>query len=309
MINRKQLGVARTAVFLCASLGAFLTGCGSGTPQAPPQTEKVSIIAVGDIAHCDGLFARNKPWEATARLINALSATAPVLVLGDMAYEDGSAAEFRDCFDPSWGQFLSRSYPTPGNHEYYTAQGGPYFDYYGERAGPQRRGYYSFDIGKWHLISMNSNIDMKIGSAQYQWLQSDLDANKNTLCTLAFWHEPRFGSAVGRVVDPNQADVWRLLYAYKTELILNSDEHMYERFGPLDGDGVPDKIRGVRQFILGTGGADPYSFALRADANSERRIQGAYGVATFNLLDNRYEYSFVDSSNQNSLDVGGEPCF
>ncbi len=304
----------KTLKILCASLvvaalAVAISSCGSGTPQAPPQTEKVSIVAVGDIAHCTGLFGRNKPWEATARLINALSATAPVLVLGDMAYEDGTAAEFRDCFNPSWGQFLDRSYPTPGNHEYYSALAGPYYDYYGARAGPDRRGYYSFNIGKWHLISMNSNIDMKIGSPQYQWLQADLEANKNTLCTLAFWHVSRFGSAVGHVVDPNLTDVWRLLYQYGTELILNSDEHIYERFGPLDGDGVPDKVRGMRQFTIGTGGADPYSFAVRADPNSERRIQGTYGVVTLNLLDTRYEYSFVDSSNQNALDVGGETCF
>ncbi len=294
---------------LAVVLGWALYGCGAGTPQAPPLTEKVSLIAVGDIAQCGGLFSRNKPWEATARLINALSATAPILLLGDLAYENGTAAEFRDCFDPSWGQFLGRSFPAPGNHEYNTPLAAPYYDYFGSRAGPDRRGYYSFNVGKWHLISMNSNIDMNIGSPQYQWLQADLEANKSTLCTIAFWHHARFGSSLLHVEEKGQLDVWRLLYNYRVELLLNSHEHIYERFGPLDGEGNPDKTLGLRQFIIGTGGADPYSFAVRPDPNSERRIQGTYGVTTFNLLDDRYEYSFVDSSNQNALDVGAETCF
>lgn len=299
----------KLAALSVAVLAATVSGCGSGTALAPPATEKVSIIAVGDIAHCNGLLARNKPWEKTARLVNQLSGTAPVLLLGDMAYEDGTAAEFNDCYAPSWGQFTSRSYPTPGNHEYNSPGGGPYYDYFGARAGPDRRGYYSFNIGRWHLISLNSNIDMKVGSPQYQWLAADLEAHRSNLCTLAFWHEARWGSSVGHVIAENQADVWRLLYDYRVELILNGDEHTYERFAPLDGNGNRDTARGIRQITIGTGGADPYSFALRADPNSERRIQGIYGVMSLNLLDDRYEYSFVEASDQNTLDNGAEACF
>jgi hypothetical protein len=307
--QRAPRAVAGAAGLAVLALAAVLAGCGAGTAEAPPSAKSISVIAAGDIAQCNGLLARNKAWEGTARLVNALSTSAPLLVLGDMAYENGTAAEFSECFAPSWGGFLARSYPTPGNHEYNTPGAAPYYDYYGARAGPERRGWYSVDLDGWHLISLNSNVDMSAGSAQYRWLQADLEANKATPCTLAFWHQPRFGSSLGHVVDPNQADVWKLLYQYRTELILNGDEHIYERFGPLDGDGNRDAVRGMRQFTVGTGGADPYSFALKADPNSERRIQGTYGVLTLNLLADRYEYAFVESSNQNALDLGSERCF
>ncbi len=213
-----------------------------------------------------------------------------MITLGDNAYPSGTAAQFAQCYDPTWGRHKSRTRPSPGNHDYVTAGGAPYFAYFGDRAGPAGVGYYSFDAGNWHVVSLNSNVPAGVGSAQMQWLNADLDAHPSR-CTLAYWHQPVFSSGPHNY-DPTMLDVWRVLHADGTDVVLNGHDHDYERFAPQDPDGRADAARGIREFVVGTGGGDLYPF-VRVLPNSEVRIAGTHGVLRLELSDGSYAWSFI----------------
>ena len=192
-----------------------------------------------------------------------------VLALGDQAYPAGSTDDYARCYDPVWGRFKARTRPVPGNHDYMTALAQPYYDYFGAQAGPAGRGYYSYDLGGWHLVALNSNVAYDAASPQVTWLKADLAAS-SAPCVLAYWHHPLFtsgpdGSTVG------MRDVWRLLYDAGAELVLNGHEHLYERFAPQDPDGRADPALGIREIIVGTGGAVLYS-PLAPVSNSDLRL-------------------------------------
>ena len=267
-------------------------------PPATPSGTQV-FVGAGDIARCDAL----EPARQTARLLAGIGGT--VFTLGDNAYYSGTAAEFRDCYDPTWGREKSRTRPTLGNHEYEGGNaGGPYFAYFGANAGPPGLGYYSFDLGSsWHAIALNSNIQMSETSAQGQWLKSDL-ATSQTRCTIAYWHHPLFTSG------PNGSqtfmrDFWRILYNAGADIVLSGHDHLYERFAPQDFDGRPDAQRGIRQFTVGTGGAALYDFVTRA-ANSEARVK-AFGVLKLTLEADSYDWQFTEISGAVS-DSGSGRC-
>jgi hypothetical protein len=222
------------------------------------------VVGAGDIASCDGTS------EATARLLDSIGGT--VLTLGDHAYPRGAQAEFRACYDPTWGRHKARTRPTPGNHEYEVPGAAAYFEYFGANAGPAGRGYYSFDVGTWHVVSLNSNADI---AAQETWLQNDLEASRRR-CTLAYWHHPLYSSGPH---GENLAvrDLWRVLFRSNAEVVLSAHDHLYERFAPQDHHGDFDPVRGLRQFVVGTGGAQPHA-PQNTMPNSEVRI------ATFGVL-------------------------
>src|SRR5260221_6245218 len=221
----------------------------------------------GDIADCG-------PGAAmTARLLDALAGT--IFTAGDNAYDAGTEAEFATCFAPTWGRHLARIRPSPGTHDYVTAGAAGYFGYFGDRAGPAGRGYYSFDLGAWHIVSLNSNVSVAAGSEQDRWLAADLAAARQR-CVLAFWHHPRFSSAL-HGSDPSLTDLWRALYDARADLVVNGHDHTYERFAPQTPSGAADSIRGIREFVVGTGGAPLYSF-VRIEPNSEVRYNGGWGV-------------------------------
>ncbi len=291
----------------CAIAGLWLTVCAATDAPDPGQTvppPPVIVVAAGDIADCgsDGLQFPNA--FRTADLI--ASTDSIVLTLGDNTYPVGAPAEFADCFQSTWGRFKDRIRPSPGNHDYMTNGADAYFDYFGAAAGPDRRGYYSFDVGSWHLLSLNSNIDASVGSAQYAWLQADLAAASGARCTLAYWHHPVFTSGP-HGNNPRMADIFRLLHAAGTEVVLVGHDHIYERFAPQDAAGVADPARGVRSFTVGTGGARLYS--LRSpQPNSEVRDASTHGVLRLMLGASDFRWAFVPVDGGAPRDEGSADC-
>jgi Ca2+-binding RTX toxin-like protein len=268
------------------------TSCESVDRPAPP-TQTFVVAVAGDIA------GGGSGDEQTAAILDRI-APAVVLTTGDNAYPDGALSEFREYYEPTWGRHLMRTRPSPGNHDYHTEGASGYFAYFGARApGP----YYSFDVGSWHLISLNSEISMDEGSAQYRWLQSDLAAS-NARCTIAYWHKPRF--VAGRYDDFTfTTPVWRLLYAAKAEVVLNGHDHTYQRYGLLTPDGAPAPVRGIREFVVGTGGRSLYS--LSEDPRREAGQARVFGVLQLTLRVSAYDWSFVPVSGGYS-DTGSGTC-
>lgn len=294
----RSIAGAILGLWLIACAGAEAPGAGQTVPSA-----SISVVAAGDIADCgsDGLQFPNA--FRTANLV--APADALVLTLGDSTYPVGAATEFSDCFHPSWGGFKDRIRPSPGNHDYMTTDAGAYFDYFGTAAGPDRRGYYSFDVGGWHLISLNSNADAGVGSAQYAWLQADLAAHSEVLCTLAYWHHPVFSSGP-HGNDRRMADAFQLLHAAGTEIVLVGHDHIYERFAPQDASGNADPDRGVRSFTVGTGGARLYSLR-KPQPNSEVRDASSYGLLRLTLGTSDFRWAFVPVEGA-ARDEGSAEC-
>jgi hypothetical protein len=254
-------------------------------PSLPPAPGPPQVfVGAGDIAFCDNNSA------ITASLADAAGGT--VFTLGDHAYPAGTRQDFRDCYEPTWGRLKSRTRPVPGNHEYLSAGGQPYFDYFGANAGPAGLGYYSFPLGDWHAIALNSNIPVGAGSAQAAWLRADLETTTSS-CTLAYWHHPLFTSGPNRD-NPRMRDFWRILHEGGADVVLSAHDHLYERFGPQDPDGRPDPLLGIRQFIVGTGGAPVYQFATVRE-NSEVRISD-FGVLKLTLMADSYQWEFISVS-------------
>jgi hypothetical protein len=267
------------------------------------SSSTAKVIAAGDIAECR--WGSPRGAEATARLIETLPGT--VLALGDLTYPNGAPAEYEKCYEPTWGRFKSRTRPTPGNHEYNSLGAKPYFAYWGPAAGPDQRGFYSFDVGDWHLVALNSNI---LGTAlaikQEAWLKQDLNENQGR-CTLAYFHHPRFSSGWHR--DNDHIDsLWRLLYKSHVDVVLNGHEHNYERFAPLDPDGRLDEQHGIREFVVGTGGAQLIELFLGVRSNSQARESTSYGVLALTLASRSYEWQFLSAPGGTSLDRGSAAC-
>jgi hypothetical protein len=254
-----------------------------------------TLVAAGDIspAHIGG-------QQATSDLVLALDPTR-VLVLGDQQYDNGTLDEYRAYYDPTWGRFKQRTRPTPGNHEYNTSGAAGYFSYFGAVARPHGSSYYSFDLPGWHLISLNSNIDHATGSVQDQWLRRDLRGTSQR-CVLAFWHHPRFSSGHDHGNSPAVAPFWRALYRHRADLVLNGHLHAYERFAP-QTPSAQASAGGIREFVVGTGGASHHAFAA-PQPNSRERITGTFGVLRLVLRPQAYLWSFIDTSGT-VLDSGG----
>ncbi|MEJ2204146.1 MAG: metallophosphoesterase, partial [Gemmatimonadota bacterium] len=222
------------------------------------------------------------------------------------AYSDGTAANFSECYDPSWGRHKARTRPSPGNHDYHTPDAAGYFDYFGALAGEDRTGYYSYDLGSWHVISLNSEIDMDAGSPQEQWLRADLAANP-TACTLAYWHKPRFSSGDNHGSSSGPVPLWEALYEHHVEIVLNGHDHLYERFAPQTPDGTADPDHGIRQFTVGTGGGQLYDFGTPLP-NSEARNNVAHGVLKLVLSPGSYQWEFVPVAGEAFMDSGVGTC-
>ena len=261
---------------------------------AIPQGNDPVIVGAGDIATSGGAQGQ------TAALISAMNPTA-VFALGDNAYENGTLTEYKSYYDPSWGRFSSIVHPVPGNHDYHTPGASGYFAYFGRRAPAP---YYSYDIGSWHLIALNGEIDVSAGSNQERWLRSDLAAHGNT-CTLAYWHEPRFSSGSHHGSDTSFVPFWQDLYAAGADVVLNGHEHNYERFGKQTPTGQ-EAANGIREFVVGTGGKSHYGFGTPL-ANSEVRNATAYGVLSLMLRPSSYAWRFTSVGGGFS-DSGTDAC-
>jgi calcineurin-like phosphoesterase family protein len=229
-----------------------------------------------------------------------------VFTTGDTVYPDGTIDQFMNCYEPTWGRHKDRTYPAVGNHEYHTPDAAGYFDYFGSAAGEPGKGYYSYDLGTWHIIVLNSNIPVEIGSPQEQWLRTDLAAHP-AACTLAYWHRPRFSSGTVHGSSPAMQPLWQGLYDFGADVVLAGHEHNYERFAPQDPAGVADPTRGIREFVIGSGGRSHYSFGSPI-ANSEVRNGDTYGVLKLILHSTSYAWEFIPEAGQTFTDSGNAPC-
>ncbi|HYD82158.1 MAG TPA: metallophosphoesterase [Paucimonas sp.] len=278
------------------------------SPAVPLTGAGVTIYAAGDIADCRKARPEDSGAARTADLIAAALAqdpTAAVLTLGDHTYPIGLIDEFVNCYDPTWGRFKDRTYPSPGNHEYYSPAAAGYYNYFGDRAGPGRRGYYSFELGTWHIVSLNSYLQGPEQQRQLAWLKADLAAHP-AHCTLAYLHHPMFSSG-GHGNNERLRDLWLALEAAGADVILASHDHDYERFVPQDAYGRRDDARGIRQFVVGTGGAKLTPFGLRK-WNSESVDNSNHGVLRLTLRDNGYEWEFLPVDKGGFTDRGSGLC-
>jgi Calcineurin-like phosphoesterase/RTX calcium-binding nonapeptide repeat (4 copies) len=259
------------------------------------------LVAAGDVADC------SEGPEITARLLDTLPGT--IALLGDAAYERGSHEEFARCYDPTWGRHKARTRPAIGNHEYGTPEAAGYFDYFGASAG-DGKGWYSYDLGAWHVVALNSNCTRvggcHAGSEQERWLRADLSAD-DARCTLAYMHHPRFSSGSRHGGSASVDPLWRALQDDRAELVLAGHDHVYERFAPQTADGAFDTERGIRQFVVGTGGRPRYSFGP-PEPNSEARIHTAWGVLHLRLGDGFYHWRFVAEPGSSATDSGRGTC-
>jgi hypothetical protein len=281
---------------------------------AVPASGQVTVVAAGDIA-CDPADAGYNGGAGTATRCHMLATSdvalglspAAVLLLGDNQYENGALAKYQASYDPSWGRLKAVTRPVPGNHEYVTANAQGYFDYFGLAAGDPAKGWYSSDLGGWHLVALSSNCAAIGGcaasSAQGLWLAADLAAHPG-VCTLAYWHHPRFSSGP-HGNDPLSQDFWTLLRSAGADLVLNGHDHGYERFAPQSPAGAADP-GGPREFVVGTGGKDLTSVTT-VRANSEVRNYGSFGVLDLTLYPNGYEWRFLSDAGA-VLDSGHGLC-
>lgn len=318
VIRKVAIAISITIAIVCT-----LIGCTRATPYKDSVSIQVQlsgsdpvIAAAGDIA-CNAavithrLNIRNAntcQMQSTADLL-LMTDLAAVLPLGDLQYDSGSLADFQQSYDLTWGRVKDITHPVVGNHEYGTPGAAGYFSYFGSAAGEPGKGYYSYDIGNWHLIALNSNCQYVggcgVGSPQEQWLKEDL-ATHPAQCTLAYWHHPRFSS--GHHGNDAASDAfWRALYAAGADIVLNGHDHTYERLSPQTPDGEADQDYGIREFVIGTGGKSHYPFA-QSLANSEVRNADTYGVLMLALHPDRYEWAFVPEAGKSFTDSGSALC-
>lgn len=269
-----------------------------GLTAAPVPGDPV-LVGAGDIANS------GSGDSATAALIGGLP-TATVFTAGDNAYRDGTTSNFATYYGPTWGAFSSRTHPAPGNHDYHTAGAAGYFDYFGTRAGRAGRGYYSYDLGDWHVVSLDSEISMAAGSPQETWLRADLAASSRP-CTLAYWHKPLFTSGAEHGPDTATRPLFQALYDHGAEVVVNGHNHQYERFAPMTPQGVRDDARGIREFVAGTGGEDETGFGT-VQPNSEARETGTFGVLELTLHANSFDWRFVPVAGKTYSDSGTGTC-
>jgi hypothetical protein len=269
-------------------------------PEA--QAANAVLVGAGDIAECN-----SSGDAATAALIRSIGGT--VFTLGDNAYDDGSKKQFAKCYGPTWGKFKSRTRPAIGNHEYETKGADGYWDYFGKAAGPRGKGWYSYNAGSWHVVVLNANCD-KVGcgkgSEQERWLRKDL-ADHPTECTLAYWHQARFVSDKTHGNHPDLNAFWDALYDNGADLVLSGHAHVYERFAPQTPWGKADPSHGIRQIVVGTGGASHYRFGS-ARANSQVRNAKTFGVLKLTLKPGSYDWRFLPTPGRSFKDSGHDEC-
>lgn len=288
-------------ISIIAALFALVTGLSIlGNAQ-----QYAVLVGAGDIASCDDL----KGAEATAALLDHIPGT--VIAIGDLAYPDGSDDQFAKCYGPTWGRFKDRTRPAPGNHEYHHDGASGYVHYFGAAAGDPKKGYYSYDLGGWHIVVLNSECaavgGCGLGSAQEKWLQQDLNDHP-AKCTLAYWHIPLFSSGAKHGNAPEIKPLWDALYAANVELVLNGHDHDYERFAPQDPSGKLDPRRGIREFVVGTGGKNSHRTFAGIQTNSEVHQADTFGVLKLTLHPEGYAWEFVPEAGKTFKDSGIGAC-
>jgi hypothetical protein len=268
------------------------TDCDGGVQPIPGS---YTLVGAGDIAVCGGKS------ELTAKLLDEIPGD--VFTSGDNAYPSGTRADFRDCFNPTWGRHKARMHPVPGNHDYEDPGAKGYFEYFGpDVMGPDGAGYYTFVVGSWTIFAINSEVfPLGTTSPQYQWLRNELFAAQTSPCTMAIWHRPLFTSGPNPAAT-DMRPIFKLLYDNKVDVIINGHDHLYERFAPQDSDGKADPAKGIRQFTVGTGGVEVYQPGPR-QPNSER-ILTIQGVLKMQLADKGFAWDFIPISGPHDTGTG-----
>src|SRR5581483_1763676 len=257
----RRSGAAAAVLVAAVSVAAVTRGT---APAASAHEALVTAAADGPVFTAAGDIDGCNAGGDTAKLVE--KTTGPVATIGDNAYPDGSAGDYSDCYDPTWGAFKDRTHPVPGNHDYDVSKATPYYQYFGAAAGAPGSGWYSYDVGSWHIVALNSNCDDVSCSKETSWLYADL-----------------------------------------ATLVLNGHDHDYERFAPQDPSGHADPANGIREFIVGTGGASLGSWAGVAP-NSQLRNNGTYGVIELTLGDGAYDWRFVPAAGSKFTDSGSDSC-
>ena len=261
------------------------------------------LVGAGDIAGCN-----NPGDETTAALLDQIPGT--VFTAGDNVYPTATLDLYNACYGPSWGRHKARTRPALGNHEYESDGETGHFRYFGASAGPVGKGWYSYDLGSWHVVVLNSNCAFvggcHAGSEQEQWLRADLAASAAD-CTVAIWHHPRFSSGTFHVNHPAVGPFWEALYEAGAELVLSGHEHFYERIGPMRADGVADPSFGLRSFIVGSGGFSHYGLGTLLPT-SEARNADTFGVLKLTLRQDAYDWQFVPEAGKTYTDLGSGAC-
>jgi len=298
----------------------LMTGCHRPTEPPPPATEHPRVpagakvvAAAGDIA-CDASdsdFGGDDPQQCQDRSTADLLVDADAVIpLGDLQYPDGALASFEEGYDPTWGKFADQSFPAAGNHDYHVPGAEGYYRYWTSKdrpTGSGRSGYYSWDLGAWHLIALNSNCDFvpcDEGSPQNDFLEQDL-ADTSQPCILAYWHHPLFNSGEdhGNSEPPGAKAFWHDLTAAGADIVLNGHEHNYQRYGKQDASGRAIS-NGIREFVAGTGGKSHYGLLEEKDRNYEAGNATDFGVLLLHLGSGAYSWEFVSVSGA-VLDAGG----
>jgi acid phosphatase type 7 len=262
---------------------------------APLQAEAASVVLVGagDISTCD-----NSNDEASAKLLDNISGT--VFTAGDNAYPSGTYTQFTNCYHPTWGRHKSRTKPVPGNHEYNTSGAAGYFKYFSNTPS-----YYAYNLGDWRIYALNSEIDVSSTSAQAKWLKNDLTANPKR-CVLAYWHKPRWSSGSHYGSNSKYQTLWKTLYDAGAELVITGHEHHYERFKEMNASGTAS-APGLREFVVGTGGASHYGFGSIL-STSQVRNSSTYGVLKLTLNSTSYSWKFIPVAGKTFTDSGTTNC-
>jgi hypothetical protein len=284
------------------------------SPEGTPTVTDPILVGAGDIAACT-----QDNDEQTALLLDqvvaaglAAGAETVVFTAGDNAYENGTLEDYEQCYGPTWGRHKDRTRPATGNHEYATGNADGHFQYFGAAAGSPGQGYYSFDLGSWHIVVLDTGdhcqiVSCAVGSPQEQWLRADLAAHPS-VCTLAIWHDPLFTSGPRPASARYLIPLWRALYDYGADVIVNGHEHNYERFNKLTGDGLLDSAYGIRQFVVGTGGNGFRSFEGLRTAHSEAANDATYGVIRLTLHPAAYDWEFIPIAGSTFTDSGTDEC-
>jgi hypothetical protein len=299
----------KKSLFLGVLVAVAVAICWPGRNLTPQTTDPV-LIGAGDIV--DGLDLDLSGSTATAALIDAYP-SATVFAAGDLPHNDGTDADYAKAYAPTWGRFRARTIPTPGNHDYNALWAAGYYNYFGPAAGDQLKGYYSLNLGTWHMIVLNSNnecnkIPCGAGSPQETWLKADLAANPTT-CTLAMWHHPLYTSTSSTFIDhaTYMQPIWQDLYNANVDLVVNGHAHNYERFAPQDANGNLNTAKGIIEIIAGTGGTSHFTFGSTA-ANSVIKNADTYGVLKLTLHPASFDWQFIPIAGKTFTDSGTQPC-
>jgi hypothetical protein len=292
-VNYKSVPGGKRSKFVILLIMFLLIVSISETAPLQASAATVVLVGAGDISKCD-----NNNDEATAKLLDNSSGT--VFTAGDNVYPSGSYTQFINCYHPTWGRHKSRTKPVPGNHEYDTSGAAGYFKYFNNMSS-----YYAYNLGDWRIYALNSEIDVSSTSAQVKWLKNDLAANPKR-CILAYWHKPRWSSGYQHGSSSKYQTLWKTLYDAKAELVINGHEHNYERFKEMNASGAASSP-GLREFVVGTGGASLYGFGAVL-STSQIRNSSTYGILKLTLTSTSYSWKFTPIAGKSFTDSGTTNC-